>query len=310
MHLLLFVASYPLGYLFAAWWLFAAAILVFSVVVIFPILLAIGGRRTFQKVASAIAHFYWTYMLKNLEIWGRWEVEISGDAIPMRESAFIIANHRWGLDWLMIFTVAARKGRLGVMKLFAKDSIKWIPGIGWGLWLLDFPFLSRNWTNDVRTIDRTFQSLKDRRLPFWLVSHLEGTRLTESKVKQSQDFAKKKDLPVFKNVLLPRTKGFIATVSSLRKADAVKVLYDITIMYEDGRKDPRIFNAAVRQGGRVSLHVKRYLISDLPTNEEELTQWLYDRWREKDQLIESFLKTGHFPKVRNEPFRIAPLNLE
>jgi 1-acyl-sn-glycerol-3-phosphate acyltransferase len=64
---------------------------------------------------------------------------------------------------------------LGAVKLFAKASIRWIPGFGWGMWVLDFPFLYRNWADDVTMINKTFHKLQTRKLPFWLISHLEGT---------------------------------------------------------------------------------------------------------------------------------------
>jgi 1-acyl-sn-glycerol-3-phosphate acyltransferase len=286
-----------------------AGLIVVCLIILFPVF-SLFGRRAFQKAASQIAHTYWSFMVKNVEIYGRKEVAISGDPIPLRETAIIIANHRWGLDWLMIFSLAARKGMLGVCKFFAKDSVKWVPGIGWGIWLLDFPFLARNWTEDSRTIDRTFENFTVRKLPFWLVSHLEGTRISDSKVKKSQEFAKKKDLPVLKHVLLPRTKGFIATVQAFKRNKVAKAVYDITIMYEDGTRPPLGLDVALRNPSKVSLHVRRWKIDDLPNTDEELNSWVLERWKEKDALIETFLKTGEFPDRRHEPFRVAPLVLD
>jgi 1-acyl-sn-glycerol-3-phosphate acyltransferase len=63
---------------------------------------------------------------------------------------------------------------LGATKFFAKASIRYIPGFGWGMWMLDFPFLHRNWGEDVNMINKTFNKLQTRKLPFWLISHLEG----------------------------------------------------------------------------------------------------------------------------------------
>jgi hypothetical protein len=70
-----------------------------------------------------------------------------------------------------------------------------------------WPLLSRNWSDDVEKINKTFYNLKTRKLPFWLASHIEGTRLVPEKIRQSQEYAKKNDLPVTNHVLLPRKKG-------------------------------------------------------------------------------------------------------
>ena len=73
-----------------------------------------------------------------------------------------------------------------------------------------WPLLSRTWADDVEKINKTFHNLKTRKLPFWLASHIEGTRHVPEKVRQSQEYAKKHDLPVLTNVLLPRKKGIYA----------------------------------------------------------------------------------------------------
>jgi len=307
MNPLFFVLNLVWLGLMGIFWILAAAICVILLCILFPILVAIGGRRLFSKSANLVAHFFWKYMVTGFEVWGGRKVVISGDFIPMRETAIVISNHRWGLDWLMIFTISARKGRLGVCKFFAKDSVKWVPGIGWGIWLLDFPFLARDWTSDSRTIDKTFEKFSQRRLPFWVVSHLEGTRLSKDKIRQSQEFAKKKDLPVLNHILLPRTKGFIATVQGMKKNGLAKVVYDITIVYGDGRgsSSPRYHLPT-----SVNLHVRRYLLDDLPNSDEELNTWTLERWKEKDALIEGFIQNGEFPNIRNEPFTVAPLLLD
>lgn len=63
---------------------------------------------------------------------------------------------------------------------------------------------------------KTFEHLRKRELPFWMISHPEGTRWSKAKLKKSHEWAKKQGLPILNNVLLPRSKGFIATVRGLR----------------------------------------------------------------------------------------------
>jgi len=273
----------------------------------YPFLYLIGGRKLCARVSTEIADWYWSYLTAAVEVWGRWELVFSGDYLPPNETAFVIVNHRWVVDWLMILCTAKRKGRLGCSKFFAKDSIKFIPGIGWGIWMLDYIFLARNWSKDQESINRTFKNLKDRKFPFWLVSHVEGTRLTPEKLKQSQDFAKKKDLPIWNNVLLPRSKGFVSTIQGLD--DTIKAVYDFTIVYEDGRRPPTFSSMAFRRGGRAHIHTRRYPIETLPKKEEELNDWLMDRWIEKEKLIDTMLKEGNFPRVYKDPYCHTPMKL-
>lgn len=139
--------------------------------------------------------------------------------------------------------------------------------------------------------------------------------LTVSRDLKSQNFAKKRgDLPVLNNVLLPRTRGFIATVQAMRGSH-VKAVYDFTLVgcwLELLFKNSVIlfvvhclqayYNTEKGFGVRPSLwrihshtlaghyaahvHVRRYLISDLPETDEELSKWVQARFVEKDATLE------------------------
>lgn len=86
-----------------------------------------------------------------------------GDNVPKRENALVISNHRWSTDFILYWMLACRKGRLGCVKLFAKDWLKFFPGFGWGGYMLDFVFLRRNWADDKARIAETFSRIKTRK---------------------------------------------------------------------------------------------------------------------------------------------------
>lgn len=43
------------------------------------------------------------------------------------------------------------------------------------------------------------------------------------------------------------------------------------------------------------MHWRRFAIKDIPTDEKEFSDWLLNRWREKDDLLEHFVQHGRFP---------------
>jgi hypothetical protein len=100
------------------------------------------------------------------------------------------------------------------------------------MWFLDCPFLDRDWSRDRRSIERTFSSLVDERIPVWLVSFPEGTRQTGENREESRRYARDQGIEPFEHVLLPRTKGFCATVQGLR--GHVQAVYDLTLGFERG----------------------------------------------------------------------------
>lgn len=75
-----------------------------------------------------------------------------------------------------------------------------------------------------------------RFLYFQLLLNAEGTRFTPAKHAASQKFAAEHGLPVLKHHLTPRTKGFIASLPSLKaKCPAI---YDIQLVVKPDEKVP------------------------------------------------------------------------
>lgn len=110
------------------------------------------------------------------------------------------------------------------------------------------------------------------------------------------DWCKANDKPLPRGPLLyPRTKGFVATLTSLRhRAPHVKAVYDLTLAYANGKKfmTPPSFLTSVavpdlaKAGWRFWVHVERFAIEDLPEDDEGLAKWLEARWMEKGERLE------------------------
>jgi 1-acyl-sn-glycerol-3-phosphate acyltransferase len=187
-----------------------------------------------------------------------------------------------------LFRFGRSKGRLGDLKWFVKDILKYVPGIGWGMVFLDCIFLKRDWNRDRNSLDRTFGKFMREQIPMWTISFAEGTRVQPRKLERSQAFAEERILPRLEHLLLPRTKGFVATVKGLREhLDAV---YDVTIAYEKGV--PTLWQWSKGYVHKVNLHVRRFPMDDLPQDDEELASWLYARFQEKDARLGHYYESG------------------
>ena len=155
----------------------------------------------------------------------------------------------------------------------------------------DSLFIKRDWTTDRKKIHRTFETLLKYRMPFWVINFAEGTRVKPEKITRSQAFAKKIGLKPLQHVLIPRTKGFVVTIESLReRAEAV---YDVTIAYVDGV--PTLWQWIKGYVHKTHLHVRRFAMEELPQESEALARWITDRFEEKDRLLEHFYTHGAFP---------------
>jgi lysocardiolipin and lysophospholipid acyltransferase len=117
----------------------------------------------------------------------------------------------------------------------------------------------------------------------------------KSFIVKSHEYAKEHELPVMDHCLLPRFKGFIATVIGLRGSD-VHVLYDITVVYYHRRRGanhfPSFFEVFTgkQDGYAAHVHVDRVPFTKLPESEEALKSWIFERFQYKNILI-SEIKT-------------------
>jgi len=248
----------------------------------FPSLLLLPiSKRWFRAYNRTLAGVIWGYWAWALDHVNGLRIEMTGDPLPMAEDAIVICNHQTMSDIVVIVCLAYTKGRIGDLKWMVKDGLKYVPGLGWGMLFLDCLFLKRNWADDAVHIQQTFARYISAKAPLWLVSFPEGTRLTAAKLKASQAFATRSGLVPTQRALLPRPKGFTASVAGLR--GYVRAVYSLTITYDN----PTPSLVAIIRGdvARVQLHVRRVEINDLPSSEHELAAWLTADFQGKDATI-------------------------
>jgi len=248
-------------------------------------------------------------------IWGSWAVitevqnktkmRLTGDPVPWRENALVIPNHQSAVDIVILLSLAWRCGRLGDMKWFVKNPIKYVPGVGWGMQFLDCIFVKRDWTRDSEQIDSLFKKYKLGQIPVFLVTFLEGTRVTPDKLKRAQEFAKERNLYVPQETLVPRTKGFVATIQGL--GEHLDAVYDVTLGYPQDQP-PSLLQAFAGRLERCDIHVNRYPIDSLPSDAEELNNWVFERFQEKDQRMTQYAENHRFPGAEHQrPIRALDL---
>ena len=211
----------------------------------------------------------------------------TGDPLPQGENAIFISNHQSMSDVPVLLYVANQLKCTQSIKWFVKDILKWTPGVGWGLLVMGNIFLKRDWSADKAKIASTFSRLRSNGNHFWVISFLEGTRATPKKLQASQAYAKKNNLPMLKNLLIPRVKGFEATVNGLD--GAFTAIYDATIIYPN-LKAPTLLSFFFTKQNPISIHIQRIPRSDLPNDPESRQLWLMNRFLLKDQVLENHKK--------------------
>lgn len=121
--------------------------------------------RLVYDVSSKIASSVWRSIQTIFIRFNGAVITTSGDTLPMSESAIIICNHVAWCDFYMIQALALQAGMLGRCRYFAKKQLRFVPFLGWGLWAMDMPMVSRRWLRDKSELDRVFLPVVQRNCP-------------------------------------------------------------------------------------------------------------------------------------------------
>ncbi|XP_065856308.1 1-acyl-sn-glycerol-3-phosphate acyltransferase 2 [Euphorbia lathyris] len=246
------------------------------------------SKNTYRKINRALAELLWLELVWIVDWWAGVKIKLFTDKETLRmmgkEHALVLANHRSDIDWLVGWVLAQRSGCLGNALAVMKKSSKTLPVIGWSMWFSEYLFLERSWAKDEITLKSGLQRLKDFPRPFWLALFVEGTRFTQAKLLAAQEYAASAGLPIPKNVLIPRTKGFVAAVSNMRSF--LPAIYDVTVAIPKNSPPPTMLRLFKGQSSVIHVHLKRHLVKDLPEPEEAVAQWCRDLFVAKDQLLD------------------------
>ncbi|XP_056635997.1 1-acyl-sn-glycerol-3-phosphate acyltransferase delta-like [Diorhabda carinulata] len=226
-----------------------------------------------------------------------------------KEHAYCIMNHTYEVDWLIGWMITDKLHLLGNCKAYAKKVIQYIPVLGWAWKCSEFVFLERNFDKDKEIINKQITELSEHPDPMWLLLFPEGTRFTTKKHEASIEFAIKNNLPQLKHHLLPRTKGFIASLPAMK--GKVPAIYNCELAFnEDDPIKPTITNMLLGKSVSAHIYFERTPLENLPNDPQEQETWLRDMFIRKDKMRESFLKTGDFFTAsgvpRMEPFELSP----
>ena len=81
------------------------------------------------------------------------------------------------------------------------------------------------------------------------------------------------------------------------KQEPLKWLIDATIGYPNNLDlNGLTIIAGTRNPCNVTVHYRKFPISELPLDNESLIKWMYDRYEEKEIMLEVFHRTGQFPE--------------
>ncbi|KAK7335799.1 hypothetical protein VNO80_27853 [Phaseolus coccineus] len=281
----------PIGILFIL-----SGLIVNIIQAIFFVLLRPISKNCYRRVNKLLIESLWLQLIWLIDWWAGIKIELHTDSetfqLMGKENALVICNHRSDIDWLIGWVLAQRSGCLGSTVAIMKREIKFLPVLGWSMWFAEYIFLERNWTKDETSLKSSFKHLEHMPPPFWLALFVEGTRFTQTKLLQAQEFAASKGLPIPRNVLIPRTKGFVTAVNNLRTF--VPAIYNCTYAVPKSEASPTLLRIFKGISSSVKVQIKRQKMVELPETDDGIAQWCKDAFVAKDALLEKYNTTEIF----------------
>jgi len=269
--------------------------------------------------------FHWLLAMVSMWSWSAgYDIVELGDDIRncLEDRTLVIANHQSTADVPLLMATFNTKKNVLPNLMWIMDRIFKYTNFGIVSILHEDFFIISGKEKRGESLRALIKHLRDSYIPRrrkWMVLFPEGGFLRKRK-QTSQRFALKNNLPVLEYVTLPRVgalQTIVDTVGPGRNnnpggngsgdptvnCDGVGVypahvnwVLDITIAYPEGKPlDLGAIVTGYREPCKTFLFYRLFPCKEVPRDHEAMTKWLYDRFVEKEKLLETFYKTGQFP---------------
>ncbi|CAO1616556.1 unnamed protein product [Jaminaea pallidilutea] len=155
--------------------------------------------------------------------------------LKLPHRAIWLSNHQVYTDWLYLWIVAYFCGFEEGVYIILKDSLKWAPMIGLSMQWFDFIFLARDWLRDRVTFADKLSKLarisRAKSDPLTYIIFPEGTLVSKDTRPKSKKYADSVGIPDFVNTIVPKTRGTLYSLRTLKKEVADLKVVDATIGY-------------------------------------------------------------------------------
>lgn len=287
-------------------------------------------RRWHKRLIGHCNYVLFSPFIGLLYFWNKFKLNIYLDDLNLIEEArepmigLMIPNHSYELDYMACFVMADQLGNMGAYKSMSKDELKYLPVVGWALWMSDIVFVKRNWRKDRLTMAHKLSELFDYDQSL-LGLFAEGTRWTPEKQEGSSEYARARGWQPFKHHLCPRTRGFVFTArhymletmknANGRMADKKFRVYNLQICMPKVLRFPDFLNgqSIVADVYCERVQLEQELYDEVRESRDEtdcpkLEKKLIELYRRKDELVDEYERNNRkgfvvrSPKGGQHPF--------
>jgi len=244
--------------------------------------------------------------------WMNWstgyEIAESGESLDelKKENLLLMPNHQSTADVPFCITIISSKKGFGdnTMWILAKQFL--FTNFGFVSWMHHDFFVVPGKEKRKQSLEELHDHLNRVFIPKkrkYLVLFPEGGFLHKRKP-ASDSFAKKNNLPLLKNVTLPRTGALEVILSVLGPSGALQEgvgpsisrVVDMTIAYPVGRPlDILAIVSGNRDPCTTHVHYRSWPVEQVPSSSSELFDWMVELYQQKEEMLSKYYETGVFP---------------
>lgn len=205
----------------------------------------------------------------------------------------LFVNHTSYLDVFFLQTYLNKHHRSEEIVWICKKTVLFFPFFGLQSRNGNAILIDRSWEKDKHKIEQKISKLKNK----LIVIFPEGTRKTIKNYKESVNYSIKNNLPIYENLLLPRTKGSWKIINILNNENKLDKIIDMSIIFPKYIKT-ELSNKTIMNGklGNVYVNFKNINIpkSKILANKDSFKIWMYEIWKKKDKFMNNFSKNNFY----------------
>jgi 1-acyl-sn-glycerol-3-phosphate acyltransferase len=196
----------------------------------------------------------------------------------------IVCNHISTFD--LIIAGYLKEFEIDSCNVIFKNEIVYTPGFGYILYANTDIKLKRNWEQDKEALGKQLDNIKPNGKKQVIIIFPEGTRLTEQKLKEGQEFSKLNNLPVYENLMVPKSKGLWFIVNKLSETNKLGRIWDVTFVFPKFLKKSISYSDVFGKSmGDVNAIWREVVLEKDYKDSDAFKKWLINLWVTKDSLI-------------------------
>lgn len=199
----------------------------------------------------------------------------------------VISNHIATIDFALVSAILEK---IGFSKLYyiLKRVSAFYP-LGTFVFISDNDIkISRKWSEDENHMARELKNIKNGTI----IIFPEGRRFTEKLYEEGVKFSQENNFPIFKNTLVPRTKGTWKILSYLNKENRLGKLYDLTVTIPKFlKKTAYMEHLLTKEIGNSYVNLRTITLpgTNILHNKDTFKRWFMMMWKEKDYIINDII---------------------